>query len=258
MFLLCCVVLVTTFFAYKKVLIHFEEDGSISPSNLDYTAIDSMPPQKLEEELEISQETRKPPSLFSQNAFISEEIDEDKTKNKKDASEDEAKIDAFSSGVIKAYFLVMPSDITSLQTAELQSGQYGIISDFAGSFGSIPNENKNILIQSSWQVPASPSPQNREFSIRTEDETFGQIGILMEVTVNEISEASVMLQSNIEIALLEGVEANARRIENLQTFDQISLNRGNAAFIFALLPHRPPSDIERTLLPPLLVSVTGI
>ena len=190
--------------------------------------------------------------MLSQKAFI---LDEDRSEDRKDISEDETKVDVFSSVVIKAYFLVMSNDITSLQTAELRSGQYGIISDFAGSFKSIPTENKNILVQSSWQVPASTSNQSREFSIRTEDETFGQVGISMEVTINEISEASAMLQPNIEIVLVEGTEANARRIEDLQTFDQISLNRGNAIFIFSLLPHRPPSEIERTLLPSSLLSV---
>ena len=259
--LLCCVVLITTFFAYKKVLIHLEEDKNMPSSNLDYTAINSRPPPKKElQELEASSDTIQPPSLFSQNTFISKEVlslNEDETTDEKDISEDKAKTDAFSSGVIKAYFVMMPNDITSLQTAELRSGQYGIISDFAGSFESIPSENKNTLIQSSWQVAASPSPQNRAFSIISENETFGQMGISMEVTVNEISEASVMLQTSIEIALLEGIEENAKRIEDIQTFDQVTINRGNALFIFSLLPHRPPSDIERNLLPPPLTSIMG-
>ena len=259
--LLCCVVLVTTFFVYKKVLIHLEKDGSLSSSNLDYTAIDSMPLSDREElqKLEISSETIQPPNWLSQKALTTVPSNEDKTEeNKKNVSKDKVKADAFSSGVIKIYFVVMSNDITSLQTAELQSGQYGIISDFMGSFESIPSENKNILMQSSWQVRTSSSPQNREFLLRSaEDETFGQIGISMEVTVNSISEASAMLQSNIEVVLLEGTETSARRMEDIQTFDQVSLNRGNALFIFSLLPHRSPSEVERNLLPPSLISVMG-
>ena len=261
--LLCCVVLVTTFFAYKKVLVHLEEESNTPSSNLDYTATDSIPPpNKNPQELEISSETIQPQDFFSQNAFTSKEIlpsNEDEKKDKtEDKSEDKTKIDTFSSGVIKVYFLIMPNDITSLQTAELQSGQYGIISDFAGSFESIPDENKNILLQSSWQVSPSASPQSREFSIRSrENNTFGQIGISTEITLNEISEASAMLQSNIDTVLLEGTETNARRIEDIQTFNQITLNRGNAIFIFSLLPHRPPSNIERTILPQPLLSAMG-
>ena len=258
--LLCCVVLTTTFFVYKKVLVHLEKESDIS-SNLGYTPLDNLPPPSENERtqpLDISSKTIQPPDWLSQNTFTSTETspDEGKAENKEDIPEDSPKIEAFSSGVIKVYFLAMPNDITSLQTAELQSGQYGIISDFAESFRSIPSENKNILSQNSWQVPPLTSPQNREFFIRSaENDTFGQIGISIDVTVNEISEASTTLQSNIDIALLEGTETDSRRIEDSQTFDQITLNRGNALFIFSLLPHRPPSDIERNLLPTSLSSI---
>ena len=262
--LLCCVVLVTTFFAYKKVLVHLEQEENILSSDLDDTITDSIPsPNKKLQQLEVSSETLQPRGLFSQNAFTSKETlslgenkAEDKTESKKDKSEDKAKTEAFSSGVIKVYFLVMPSDITSLQTAELQSGQYGIISDFAGSFESIPEEGKNILLQNSWQVSPSSSSQSREFSIRSgESNTFGQIGISAEIIVNEISETSATLQSNVDTVLLEGTETNARRVEDLQTLDLINLDRGNAIFIFSLLPHRQSSAIEKTILPQPLLSV---
>ena len=261
--LLCCVVLTTTFFAYKKILVHLEKDSNTS-SNLNYTALDNLPPpNKKLQQLDISSKTIvQPPDWLSQNSLtstdtlFSNEDKEEKTIDTEEKTEDTPQADIFSQGVIKVYFLVMPNDITSLQTADLQSGQHGIISDFTGSFESIPSGNKNMLTQNSWQVSPSPSLQNREFSIRSgENDTFGQIGVSIQITVNEISEASTTLQSNIDIALLEGTEANFRRVEDAQTFDPINLNRGNAIFIFSLLPHRSPSDIERSLLPASLLSV---
>lgn len=255
--LLCIVVSVTTFFTYEKILVYLEDKGSDPlSSQIDYIPIEKIPPKKDLQQLEIS-ETFQPSPQLPQGGFLLEE--NAKSQFVEDQTQESSAVDQFSSGVIRVYFVALPSSSTLLQTAELRGGQYGVISDFAGSFASIPGENKNVLTQRSWRVSPSTSPQSNIFSLRTgeseEDNPYGQIGIIMDLTINEILETSVMLQPSVNIFLVEGDENNARRVQDLQSLDLINLNRGDAVFIFGLLPHRPPSLVERDLLPESLLSV---
>ena len=248
--LLCVVVFITTFFTYEKILVHLEDRGSDPlSSQINYIPIEPLSSKENPQQLEVADTFQ--PSLQLSQSTLFDNI-EDQTQNSKTTNE-------FSSGIIKVYFVVLPSNSVLLQTAELRGGQYGIISDFAGSFASISNENKNVLTQRLWRVSPSTSSQSHVFSLRTEevgdDNPYGQIGIIMDLAVNEILETSVMLQPSINIFLVEGDENNARRVQDLQSLDPINLSRGDAAFIFGLLPHRPPSFVERDLLPEPLLSV---
>lgn len=256
--LLLFVVSATTFLTYEKILIHFKETPTDSFSyHTDYT-IPNPPPFELSKSSETSSDQLDLPNqqvnALSQNEDVSPQNSEN-TPAAENAVEDVE----FSSGVIDTYFIALPTDTPLIRTADLQSnGQYGVISNFAQALEEIPRNN--ILMQRSWQI----EPQNFEqriFALRREENlneinnAFGQIGIVMEWDIHQISARDVVLQPQINLFLVETIEGHLRPFQDSQDVSPIRLNRGEAAFIFVSLPNRPLSSIEQELFPETLRSL---
>ena len=245
--LLCIVVSITTFFVYEKILIHLQdEDTDIFSSQLNDSIEDLPKSQGLLQKSDIVDEGF---TQLSQNdAFLSQDI-LPSTSPSIEIQESTKEDDTFSSGQIRVYFVVLPTDSPLIQTAEPRGSQHAVIFDFAQALRAA--ENKTILTQRTWEVTKQPQGENQRevFALRGEEnDSFGQIGIVIDLNVTELSETSVTLEPDINVFL---VELEGRALQEALSF-QITLNRSEAVFVFGLLPHRPPSSIEEQLLPPAL------
>ena len=253
--LLFFVVSVTTFFAYEKVLIHLQKEN-IDPftSQLEYIPED--PDNSLSEpvrssgESDQSLEPRSHPSL---SALVSKSSPSQGSFDSKAPSETDIIVPEFLSGMLRLYFVVLSRDLPLFQTetAELRDAQYGVISQFARAFEAISVEDRTVLAQRSWQIEANNEPWRETFSLRGRgnDSDLGQIGILMDLEVMQISANNTILQPEINVLLAEGTRDNRRPYQDSIIMDPIDLERGDAMFIFGLLPHRLPSPIEQEELP---------
>lgn len=251
--LLLAVVSMTTFFAYEKILTHLKKETSDPfSSQLDYIPMDRM-----------SSPTQ---NQTPYDDVLLDSLPSQETKNQASgtiATQTNTPTNITNvtltsiSKTVRVYFVILPRDIPlfQTQTAELRDGQYGIIFNFAQAFAEIPDEEKDIIIQHSWEVETnSGRPQINTFSLRgnaesEENNGLDQIGIIMEMLVQEMTATQIILRSEINVFLAEGNRENRRSYQDAIVMDRIELNSGNATFIFGLLPHRLPSPIEQEELP---------
>ncbi|MCB0393016.1 MAG: hypothetical protein KDD25_00570, partial [Bdellovibrionales bacterium] len=246
-FLLAIFVLISTYFIYSKVLVHFAERGRDALSGeLDYSNIDALP----ERSKRYAQEDESHESVDQTTASDLAVTTGGELESKN------AVTTATIPGGFKWRIVHMAVESTFFQNAELREAQVGYVTDAEAAIKRAQSDELSgvyeVLAEGSWKISEVDSNElNLDFR-GADSETFGSMGINGALQFR-ISQGAATVSGECNTFLVEGSGANARPQQENLSLSSITLTPGSGFFAFGIVPHRKPSKTEESGLPTSLV-----